>query len=48
MIEIILRVLFFQARTAVDLRPYKDTNMNRPDVLFPMFIKALPNARVVS
>lgn len=39
---------FLQARTTLDLRPFKDTNMNRHDVLFPGFIKSTLNTRVVS
>ncbi|XP_043800132.1 eukaryotic translation initiation factor 4 gamma 3-like isoform X6 [Apis laboriosa] len=35
-----------KARTTLDLRPFKDTNMNRHDVLFPGFIKSTLNTRV--
>ncbi|KAK9303150.1 hypothetical protein QLX08_005097 [Tetragonisca angustula] len=35
-----------KTRNNVELRPFKDTNMNRHDVLFPGFIKPTLNARV--
>ncbi|CAK9810287.1 Eukaryotic translation initiation factor 4 gamma 3 [Anthophora quadrimaculata] len=37
-----------KARTTVDLRPFKDMNMNRHDVLFPGFTKTNLNTRVLA
>ncbi|CAL7944670.1 unnamed protein product [Xylocopa violacea] len=35
-----------KARNTVDLRPFKDSSMNRHDALFPGFIKPVTNVRV--
>ncbi|XP_076664476.1 eukaryotic translation initiation factor 4 gamma isoform X6 [Andrena cerasifolii] len=36
-----------KTRTTLDLRPFKDANMNRHDALFPGFVKPILNARVL-